>query len=138
MAQSLVLQPQLEESARSCQVGCKPGVHGTHLSLSWLPAFQARPSPAGRLKLLEPEVLECIDVVEIGKDPGTRGVSFQIGDCENKKEQCVAYLLGREEEENSGKNIILGYFLWILKILVRKCFLGYNRMLRWARWCFES
>lgn len=103
MAQSLVLQPQLEESARSCQVGCKPGVHGTHLSLSWLPAFQARPSPAGRLKLLEPEVLECIDVVEIGKDPGTRGVSFQIGDCENKKEQCVAYLLGREEEENSGK-----------------------------------
>lgn len=37
---------------------------------------EARPSPEGRLKLLEPEVLERIDVVEIGKDPGTRGVSF--------------------------------------------------------------
>lgn len=62
---SLVLPPWLVESALSCHVGLRLGVHGAHLSLSWLPAFQERPCPAGRVKLLEPEVLESTDVVKL-------------------------------------------------------------------------
>lgn len=55
------LLPWPEEPALSCQAGLRPGVHGAHVSL----ASQERLCPAGRVMLLQPEVLESTNVVEL-------------------------------------------------------------------------
>lgn len=67
---SLVLPPWLEKAALSCQVGLRPGDHRAHISPPW------RDPACRKVKLLEPEVLGSIYVVEVVKDPGTGEVSF--------------------------------------------------------------